>query len=49
MGLWKKFVPRLSAADPPGGGGWQSIANPGPLVLINGSVMLWLVYQCEEL
>ena len=47
-GPWKKFVPQLSAADHPGGGGRQSIiANPGPLVLSNGSVML--VYRCEEL
>jgi hypothetical protein len=47
-GPWKNFVPQLSAADHPGGGGRQSIiANPGPLVLSNGSVML--VYRCEEL
>lgn len=43
---WEKHVPVLSAADPPGGGGRQSvIANPSPLVLANGSVMLVYRYN----
>lgn len=40
------MVPTLTAADPPGGGGRQSlIANPSPLVLANGSVMLVYRYN----
>lgn len=45
-GPWQKLTPLLSAADPPGGGGRQSvIANPSPLVLANGSVMMVYRYN----
>jgi hypothetical protein len=45
-GPWQKLIPELSAADPPGRGGRQSvIANPSPLVLANGSVMMVYRYN----
>jgi hypothetical protein len=45
-GPWTRSFPALSAADKPGGGGRQSIiANPGPFVFPNGSVMLVYRYN----
>ena len=45
-GPWTRSFPVLTAAAQPGGGGRQSvIANPGPYVFPNGSVIL--VYRCE--
>jgi hypothetical protein len=45
-GPWRKLFPNISAIDPPGSGLRRSlVANPGPLVLANGSVMLVYRYN----